>query len=696
MILSYYGKKARVADCRVLLDAGRDGVDARALIAAARSFGLEATGLLVDAHGFASIPLPAIAHWRQNHFVVIERWSPTAVDVVDPGGGPARLPSSEFEKAFSGVVLALTPGPSFARAPVGAQRRWGHYLAQLVSFRRQITAVCLASIFLQLAGLVLPVTTAVVIDRLVPAFDESLLPVLGAGAFAVFVNQVIISSFRERLLVYLKARLDERFSRAFLHQLMSLPLSFFERRGHADLLSRLASNVTIRDLLGTQVLGATLDALFVLTYLGILFALSVPMAAAAFALALAQGVTLFRLAFRLNLQIQGEIARRAETQNYVLQAITGIATLKAAGAEEQALDGWARRFAREQEATVAANSIQAVMTTLTSAMRTVSPILLLLFGSYLFFSGSLELGRMLALVALATAFLTPLGSLVENVAQVKRAGAYMDRLVDVLNSEPERSGSIRRKHPLEAGAVDVGNVSFRYDADGPLVLQDVSFALQPGERVVLAGRSGSGKSTLLKLLLGLYPVTSGEIVYDGVPLQRYDLRTLRRHFGSVLQESTLFRGTIRENIALQRPSMPLEEVIAAARRAAIHDEIEAMPLKYETPVLDAGSGLSGGQRQRIALARALATNGAILILDEPTSHLDAIAEETIQRNLGNLRSTTIIVAHRLSTIRDASRIIVLDEGHIVEDGSHSDLIARDGAYAQLVRRQLEQPELTRA
>ena len=304
-------------------------------------------------------------------------------------------------------------------------------------------------------------------------------------------------------------------------------------------------------------------------------------------------------------------------------------------------------------------------------------------------NGKMSLGTMLALNALTIAFLMPLASLVSNGQQLQLIRAHLDRIADVIEAEPEQNLHMVQKAPSLLGRIELKDVSFRYDRNAPLVLRDISVVIEPGQKVALVGKTGAGKSTLALLLMGLYTPTKGEILYDGIPLQHLNYRTLRNQFGVVLQESFLFSGSIRQSISFNDPGISLERVMEAAQFAAIHDEIMQMPMDYETLVAEGGTGLSGGQRQRLSIARALAHKPAILLLDEATSHLDVVTESLVDQNLSNFACTRIVIAHRLSTIRNADKILVLDEGIIVERGTHNKLLAKDRYYAELIHNQLE-------
>lgn len=689
MILSYYGRKTHVSECREVLPTGRDGTPARALAEAARSFGLEVRVLSLDLNGFQSLPLPAIVHWRFTHFVVVERWSRRSIKIVDPARGRVTATPDEFDTAFTGVVLVFHPTSRLGKGARHPQPRWRHYFRHLKQCKRSILLVVGCSFAIQAAGLAIPLLTAVLVDRVILTAENALLPLLAFASLLLILNQLTISNLRERLLLYLKAHLDLRVTTGFVDHLLSLPLGFFERRGSGDLIGRLASNAMVRETLSTPILGAMLDGTFALGYLAILLLQDTGFALAVLALGGIHALIVLGITQRLNLRLQYELSARAESYDYLAQAFAGIATLKASGGERRALDYWSPLLAKEVSAAVAVNRLQAAITTVSTAARLVFPLVLLLVGAYRVLDGQVSLGVMFALIALATAFLTPISSLVSDIQQIRLAGAHLDRIVDVLNTDSEQKPRPHLHRRRLSGTVELRGVSFAYDHGAPFALKDIWLRLAPGDKVAITGQSGSGKSTLAKILLGLYLPTEGEILYDGVLPEEYDLHTLRSQFGVVLQEPALFGGSIRDNIAFHCPGMSLDAVVKVARIASIHDEIMRMPLGYETPIMHAGGSVSGGQRQRIALAQALAREPRILVLDEATSHLDAVTEQSIDEHLSRLSCTRIVIAHRLSTIRDANHIVVLDSGAIVEQGAHDELIAESGRYRELVQRQLE-------
>jgi ATP-binding cassette subfamily B protein len=699
MILGFYGRKTPISECREYLDTGRDGATALAIAKAARHYGLRVKAFSLEPADFKYLRLPAIAHWNFNHFVVVERWSPRAVDLVDPAEGRRRLMAEEFDAGFTGVVLAFEPGVHFQRRNRAARLSWRAYLKEILGtagIKGVLLQILGASLLLQVLGLAVPILTKVLVDQVLPFRMGNVITLLGIGMGILVLAQVVNGYLRAALLIFLQARLDSQMMLGFFEHVLALPFRFFQQRTSGDLMMRLGSNIIIRELLSSQTVSAILDGTFVLVYLGILLILQSSFGLLAVGLGALEVVLLLGTSRRMHRLMQRDLAAEADSQSYLVQALTGIGTLKASGAEDRALDHWSNLFFSRLNISLQRNHLSAMIDTALLALRTLSPMLLLWMGAVYVLDGRMSLGTMLALTTLATSFLTPLASLVSNGQRLQLVGAHLDRIADVVEAAPEQELQAVLVAPRLAGQIELTGVTFSYDPNSAPVLRDISLSIQPGQKVALVGRTGSGKSTLAMLLLGLYPPTEGEILYDGIPLERLNYRTLRSQFGVMLQESTLFSGSIRQNIAFNDPSLSLEQVMEAARLAAIHDEIMRMPMGYETLIAEGGTGLSGGQRQRLCLARALAHKPAILLLDEATSHLDVVTEGLVDQNLSDLACTRIVIAHRLSTIRNADLILVLDNGAIVERGSHEELLAQGGYYPQLVHRQLkgDAPEAT--
>jgi ABC-type bacteriocin/lantibiotic exporter with double-glycine peptidase domain len=685
MILSYYGHNVRVSECRELIGVGRDGSTAKAIARVAQRFGLRVKAYSLEPADLGHVRLPAIVHWEFDHFVVLEQWSPKQATIVDPAIGRYRIGAAEFDGAFTGVVLTFEPGTGFLSRRRTGQLRLRHYVLTYVLAAPSLFLQLLgASLLLLGLGLALPLFTKVLVDTILPNRMTDVVAILGIGLLMVIMAQAVSQYLRAVLLIYAQARFDGQMMLDFFEHLLSLPFSFFQQRTSGDLLMRLGSNTMIRELLTNQTLSTILDGTFVIFYLVILLATAPMFCLLVLAIGATQGMLVWGTSARLNALTARDLAAQADSQAYLVEALKGIATLKAAGAEDRVLSRWSDLFFKHLDCSVQRSHLSAAINTAMTTMRSLAPLVLLWIGALWVLDGKMTLGTMLALNALATSFLAPLTSLVMTAQQLRLAGAYLDRIADVTQTNPEQSHLAVLEAPALSGRMEFRDVSFRYDLAGPLVLRNITLAVAPGQKVALIGPTGSGKSTLAFLMLGLCAPTEGEIYYDDIPLTQLNHRTVRQQFGVVLQDTTLFSGSIRQNISANDPDLSLEQITVAAHQSAIHDEIMRMPMGYETYVGEGGSALSGGQRQRLAIARSLAHRPVFLLLDEATSHLDVLTECRVDEHLSSLNCTRIVIAHRLSTVRNADVILVLDQGTIVERGTHDQLMARNGYYAAFV------------
>lgn len=689
MVLGYHGRRVGVAECRERIGIGRDGATARDISRAAQAYGLRVRSYSLEPAALREVSLPAIAHWEFNHFVVIEGWSAERVEIVDPALGRRSVNKKEFDKAFTGVVLVLERGVAFE--PGGNNRTGiaGYHRGLLKDSTnlRILAQILTASVVLQVFGLVAPALTKVLVDTILPRHMYGLMSIIAIGILLLVGGQAITSYLRSALLLYLQARLDSQIMLGFFEHVLSLPYQFFQQRTTGDLVMRLSSNVAIRETLTNQVVSVVLDGGFVLVYLIALFALQPAFATAALVIGMIQVAVMLATKRALHEATERDLASAAESQTYLVEALGGIATLKASGVEDRALEHWSSLFFRHLESSLRKNRLSSIVGNILVSLRIFAALFLLWLAALRVLDNTMSIGMMFAVNSLAAMFLTPLGSLVAVAQQLYLVRVHLDRIWDVLAAEPEQAQRSAGPPLRLKGGIEIRDVSFRYHPSGPLVLRNVSLSIEPGQKVALVGRTGSGKSTLARLLLGFYRPASGEVLYDGEPILNSDLRELRRQIGVVLQEPSLFSGSIRQNIAFRAPELPLGQVMAAAQIALIHDDLENLPMSYETVLSESGASMSGGQRQRIAIARALVHQPPVLILDEATSHLDVITESRLERNLARLGCTRIVIAHRLSTVRDADVIVVIDEGAIVEHGTHEELLGFGGHYADMVQNQ---------
>lgn len=693
MVLNYYGYGTSISEVQERCGVGRDGLTALEVVKSARQYGLRVRTVSVGLEDFEYVTLPAIVHWEFNHFLIVERWTPSRVYVVDPAVGRRILTTEEFDDGFTGVAIMAEPGAQFEQRPQRKKLSMWSYMRTFLSMRSIILQIIGTSLLLQVLGLGGPLITSVVIDRIIPQKDPNMLMLLSLGLVIIIVMQGITGLLRSSLLIYLQTRIDTNMMLNFFEHLLSLPYRFFQLRLSGDLLARVSSNTAIRDLLTNQFISTLLDIGTLIVYAIALFAVSRLIGLVTLGIGFIQIILLLATAPALRRLTRRGLDAQGKTQGYMNEILAGIATLKAAGAEQRAFARWENYFYDEMNISLRMSFLSSIVGTILNIVNLLSPLALLWLGATLVIKGTMTVGTMLALNTLAAELLIPLTSLAASGQSLQIVRAHFDRVSDVIGTQPEQDPTeVRTPHRLR-GQIELKRVGFRYDQNAPMILKDINVRIRPGQKIALVGKTGSGKSTLGKLLVGLITPTKGSILFDNVPLDTLNLQEVRSQFGVVLQESAIFSGSIKENIALNNPEMDMTRVIEAAQIAAIADDIEKMSMSYDTPVSEGGSAFSGGQRQRLSLARALANHPSILLLDEATSALDIITERTVEQNLNRLPCTQIIIAHRLSTIRNANIILVLDQGHIVEQGTHDQLVRKNGFYAQLIQAQLQNGEI---
>ncbi len=688
MVLALHGKEVPIAEVREQVGVGRDGSDALGILTAARCFGLRGRGVQVeDLEALRFLPKGSILHWNFSHFVVLDEVEASRVVVVDPAAGRRVVSRDELRRAFTGVALLFETTEDFATSDPRPTGLW-RYMRQILEERDPLGRVLLISAVLQILALSTPLLIGLLVDRVVPRGDLQLLTVLCVGLAGLVVFGFLASLVRSFLALQLRTRLDARMTLGFLDHLVSLPFSFFQQRSAGDLMMRLNSNTTIRETLTSSALTGVIDGVLVSLYLVLLLLTHVQMGVLVLCLGLLRVGMYVAIKRRTRELMSMSLEAQARSRGYQVEMFSGIETLKTMGAEERAVEHWSNLFVDELNVSISQGRLSAVFDSLLNAVGVASTFLILAFGAFQVLEGELTLGTMLATNALAAGFLGPLSALVSIGLQLQLLGSYLERINDVLDTPREQEGEETSPPGTLAGRITLEGVSFRYAGKGPLVVNEVDLAIEPGSFVAVVGASGAGKSTLANLLVGLYPPTAGTISYDGRDLASLDLRSVRRQLGIVHQQPYLFGLSVRDNIAMADPSLPLSRVVEAAKLAHVHDDVMAMPMGYDTVIADGGASLSGGQRQRLVLARALVHRPAIMLLDEATSSLDAVTEQAIQQELAQLRCTRLVIAHRLSTIQAADQILVMEGGRIIERGKHGKLLERGGAYARLVAAQV--------
>ena len=643
------------------------------ILLASRKLGLQARKAAPRLARLSTTPLPAIAMDRDGGFFVLARQSGEKVLIQDPREQrPIELTLAEFEQRWSGELILLASKASIAGELAKFDFSW--FIPAVVKYRRLLAEVFIASFFIQIMALVTPLFFQVVMDKVLVHRSFATLDVIAVGLFFVVTFEVLFTALRSYVFAHTSSRIDVELGARLFRHLLNLPLSYFRSRKVGDSVARVRELENIRSFLTGNGVTVVLDVFFsvvflaVMTYysgwLTLIVALSLP---CYFLLSL--GVTPV-----LRARLDEKFNRGAENQAFLVETISGVETVKAGAVEPQWTRAWDNQLAGYVKAglrTTALGTLANSGVTYISKLVTVATLWL---GAKLVIDGQLTVGQLIAFNMLAGNVAGPIMRLAQLWTDFQQVGISMQRLGDILNARTE-SHSVRPALPPVRGGIEFDQVVFRY---------------RPGATLGIVGRSGSGKSTLTKLVQRLYQPEQGRVLVDGVDIATIDASSLRRQIGVVLQENLLFNRSIRENIAFIDPGAPLQQIIRAAELAGAHEFIAELPEGYDTPVGEQGSTLSGGQRQRIAIARALMSNPRILIFDEATSALDYESERIIQANMREIcrGRTVLIIAHRLSAVKDANRIIVMERGEIVEAGSHQELLNRDrGHYAALHRMQ---------
>lgn len=655
------------------------------MLRCAKGLGLKARASSTKWQRLVATPLPGIAALRDGGFLILGKAAEDKVLVQRPSSSkPEAMTRAEFEAVWDGRLVLMARRVTLSDLSRRFDITW--FLGAIHKYRHLLGEVLFASFFLQLFALVSPLFFQVVIDKVLVHRSMSTLDVLVIGLLGISIFEAILGTLRTYMFAHTTNRIDVELGARLFRHLLALPIAYFQARRVGDSVARVRELENIRQFLTSSALTLVIDLLFTFVFIGVTFYYSplltfVVLGAFPIYIAISAGAT---PAFRRRLD--EKFRRGAENQAFLVESVTGVETLKAMAVEPQMQRRWEEQLASYVAASFRVISLNNTASQAVQLVNKVTIALILYFGAKLVIEGDLSVGELVAFNMLASRVSSPVLRLAQMWQDFHQARLSVARLGDILNTMPEPSFSPGRAAlPAIRGQVTFEHVTFRYRIDASEILHDVSFSVSPGQVIGIVGSSGSGKSTLAKLVQRLYVPESGRVLVDGVDLTMVDLPWLRRQIGVVLQENVLFNCSVAENIALADPAVPMDRIIAAAKLAGAHDFILELTEGYDTIIGERGSSLSGGQRQRIAIARALMSNPRILIFDEATSALDYESERAIQENMKEISAgrTVFIIAHRLSTVRHADRIITIERGRIVEDGSHDQLIRSNGRYAKL-------------
>lgn len=668
MVAAHHGLATDLTTLRRRFSVSLKGATLKTLIHMAEQIGLNARALRGEIEHLEQLPLPAILHWDLNHFVVLTRVRSgikgRRFEIRDPARGGQLITELELSRHFTGVVLELAKSEAFvARSELSELRisqLWSH-MTGLMSSLRNVLAL---SVVLQLFALATPFYLQIAVDTAFPSFDTDLLWTLAIGFGGLAAINLVTGWLRSLALVSLGSSLSYQLVVNLYRHLVRLPLPWFEKRHVGDIVSRFGSTQPISEILSQGLIAALIDGIMASLTLGLMFIYSPALAGLAI-LAWLLFVGVKFVSFQaLRLRNVSTITAQARESSSFIESVRGIAAVKAFGQEGGRQRLWQQRKADAVNAQLSLARLTSGFDAIGQFVLAVERVVFVYLAIRMAMNGDFTVGMIFAFQAYKQQFLDASTRLVDFGVRYRLLGVHLTRIADIALSPPEAAAAIERSESLELvrGGIELRNVSFRYGVGDTEVLRSVNLKIEPGEMIALVGPSGGGKTTLLKIMMGLLEPSSGEILIDGKRLTSLGLSHWRRQIGSVAQDDLLFAGSLAENIAFFDSEIDMERVTAAANLAAIHDEIEAMPMRYDTLVGDMGSALSGGQRQRVLLARAFYVNPVALFVDEGTAHLDLESERKIMEAIAELPVTRIISAHRPGAVAYASRMVLVAGG----------------------------------
>jgi subfamily B ATP-binding cassette protein HlyB/CyaB len=684
IIARFHGVAANPEQIKHVFAVGAAGMNTTDILRAAKELGLKAKAVNVKFERLQKIQLPAIAEMINKEYVIIAKAEKEQALVLNPGEKkPVIIKREDFLLQWAGKTILFTFRGEKAREE-GFGIRW--FISAVWKYRKSLAEVLIASFILQIFALITPIFTQVVIDKVLVHRGITTLDVLAVGLLAIALFEALLSTARTYVFTHATSKIDVTLGARLFTHLLTLPLSYFEVRRVGDTIARVRELENIRQFLTGTPLTSFLDVLFIVVFIAVMFYYNTTLTFVVLGiLPLYVGLTAVMIPV-LRRRLDEKFNRGAESQSYLVEAVSGIQTIKSFSLEPEMQKKWQGLLSRYTLANFKTSIFSGTTGAIGQLLQRGSYLAILWFGAHQVMGGRMTVGQLIAFQMLSGRVIDPVLRLVKMWQDFQQTGISIQRLGDILNTTPEPAiNPAKTRLPAIRGQVRFEGVRFRYRVDGSEVIRNISFTIEPGMVVGIVGRSGSGKSTIAKIIQRLYILEAGRILIDGIDISLADPAWLRRQIGVVLQENFLFNCSVRDNIAIHYPTASMEDIVRVARLAGAHDFILELPEGYDTMAGERGTVLSGGQRQRIAIARALLMNPRLLIFDEATSALDYESERIIQANLMKIcrGRTVIIIAHRLSTLRNAHKIMVIDRGELVEYGSHEELIRKKGLYNYL-------------
>jgi ATP-binding cassette subfamily C protein len=694
--LGYYGKIVPLDELRVVCGVSRDGSNAFSIIEAAKKYDLEANGYKLELDEVYEMPPPFIVFWNFNHFLVVEGFSKDFVYINDPATGPRKVSHEEFDKSFTGVVITVDPTENFEKS--GKKESVFLMLKErLKTVKAPLIYIGILSLLLVIPELAVPGITQIFFDQVIIKKKFEWGPYISLSLFLCAVVTFILVALRQNALNRLNTKLSIQQGAEFIWHLLRLPVQFYSQRFSGENANRIKINQQVINALTGPLATTSISVLLVFFYLVMMLSYSTSITLIAIVAALANLFVLYLINRSRNdayARMQQELGKSI---GYSISCLQSIESIKAAGTEIESFANWSGYYTKEVNAQREINLKDIILISAPPFFIGLARAFLLGIGALQILNGNLTAGMLIALNSLAIAFFEPVTSLLNLGSTLQITKVNMIRLNDVLKNkldpivlaeeEREKDGLKETKTKLE-GYLELKNVTFGYCPLNPPLIENLSIKLNPGQRVALVGPSGSGKSTISKLISGVYKPWSGEILFDGKPLSEVPRNIVQNSFGSVDQSIFLFAGSIKDNIILWDETVKDKDMTFAAKDAEIHEAILEKPHGYDTLLAEEGGNLSGGEGQRLEIARALINSPHLLVMDEATSSLDSKSEETISKNIRRRGCTCVMVAHRLSTIKECDEIIVLDKGRVIQRGSHLELVNQEGVYKELIAKEM--------